>query len=214
MLPGGIPRVIHRIWLGDEPPERVVQLETEWRQMHPGWAVHTWRDWDLPFLRNQLWFDRATHPAQQADIARLELLHRIGGVYVDTDLAPLRPIEPLIAETGFFIGAEDEQWLGTAIIGGRAGHPFLTAVIDGIPASILSQPGAEPNEQTGPKYLTACHLAYLRDASAGPVAVFPRALFYPYHFSEPERRNDPFPEAYAKHEWSMSWTVPDDDGAA
>jgi mannosyltransferase OCH1-like enzyme len=206
-LPGGIPRLIHRIWFGPEPPARVVELETAWREMNPGWSVHTWREWDLPVLRNQLWFDAAEHPAAQADIARLELLYRFGGVYVDTDLTPLRPIEPLIAEIEFFIGAEDHQWLGTAIIGSRPQHPFLTMLIDGIGPSILAHPGEEPNVQTGPKYVTASHLEYARNASAPPVAIFPAALFYPYHFSEPERRNGPFPEAYAVHEWSMSWTV-------
>ena len=67
--------------------------------MNPGWLVHTWREWDLPGLRNQLWFDAAAHPAQRADIARFELLHRFGGIYVDTDFAPLRPIEALVADT-------------------------------------------------------------------------------------------------------------------
>ena len=210
-LQGGIPRVIHRIWLGTAPPERVVDLETAWREINPGWLVHTWREWDLPALRNQLWFDAAAHPAQRADIARLELLHRFGGVYVDTDLAPLRPIEPLIADTECFIGAEDKQWLGTAIIGSRPNHPFLTRLVDGIGASILSQPGAEPNEQTGPKYVTARHLDHLRDHHAAPVAVFPSTLFYPYHFSEPERHGGPFPNAYAVHEWSMSWTADGSD---
>jgi mannosyltransferase OCH1-like enzyme len=206
VLAGGIPKLIHRLWFGPEPPRRVVELEDDWRRMNPGWRVRTWREWDLPALRNQLWFDSAAHPAQRADIARLELLHSFGGIYVDTDVAPLRPVESLIAATECFFGAEDHQWLGTAIFGTRAGHPFLTKLIDGIGSSILAQPGAEPNEQTGPKYVTACHLEYARDEPHHPIAVFPPALFYPYHFSEPERRGGPFPEAYAVHEWSMSWT--------
>jgi len=200
---------MHRIWLGPEPPPRVVELEAAWREMNPGWFVHTWRDWDLPALRNQLWFDAVGHPAQRADIARYELLHRFGGIYIDTDFAPLRPIEDLVAHTEIFIGAEDAQWLSNAIMGSRPGHPFLATLVDGIGASILSQREAEPNEQTGPKYVTARHLDYRRDPAAPPIAIFPPALFYPYHFSEPERAGGPFPEAYAVHEWSMSWTAPE-----
>ncbi|HEX2384846.1 MAG TPA: glycosyltransferase [Acidimicrobiales bacterium] len=208
--------MIIRVWLGPEPPRRVVELEAAWRELNPGWLVHTWREWELPALRNQLWFDAATHPAQRADIARLELLHRFGGVYVDTDFVPLRPIEDLIADTDFFIASEDGQWLSTGIVGARSRHPFLTMLIDGIGDSILSQPGAPPNEQTGPKYVTARRLDYERDPSTPPISIFPPALFYPYHFSEPERRGGPFPDAYAVHEWSMSWTAADqsdDDGA-
>jgi mannosyltransferase OCH1-like enzyme len=187
----------------------VVELEGAWRDTNPGWTVHTWREWELPVLRNQVWFDAATSPAQQADIVRLELLQRIGGVYIDTDFVPLRPIEELVEATDFFIASEDGHWLSTGIVGARPAHPFLTVLVDGIGPSILSRPGGPPNEQTGPKYVTARYLDYSRDAAAPPIAIFPPALFYPYHFSEPEQREGPFPEAYAVHEWSMSWTTPE-----
>src|SRR3954452_9252859 len=86
-----IPRIIHRVWLGDGamPPEYEAFGET-WAQHHPGWEMRLWRSSDLPPLRNQDLFDRATSFAQQSDIARYELLLRHGGVYVDTDFECLR----------------------------------------------------------------------------------------------------------------------------
>ena len=209
-----IPRVIHRIWVGGPLPRRAARYGREWQALHPGWTVRTWRDWDLPALRHQEWFDRAESPAQRADIARLELLHRHGGVYVDTDFEPLRPIDALVAGTACFLATEDGRWLSTGIMGNVPGHPFVADLLDGLPGSILDHPDAPVNEQTGPKFVTRRYAAYAATHPDDPVAVFPPALFYPYHFSEPERRDEAFPEAFAVHHWGGSWTDPDEERVA
>jgi len=206
-LPGGIPKIIHRIWLGSSMPTALALLGTRWAELHPEWRVVTWHEWNLPALRNQQWFDRATAPAQKADIARLELLYRYGGVYVDTDSEPYRPLDDLVGATSCFIASEDGRWLSTGVVGSTPRHPFVRTLVDGIEASIITKPGAPPNEQTGPKYVTSVYVDYQRDPASEPVAVFPPALFYPYHFSEPERRDQEFPDAYAVHHWSMSWVA-------
>lgn len=204
-----IPKVIHRIWLGGPMPPVVARYGKAWRDLHPGWLVRTWRDWDLPALTHQEWFDRAASPAQRADIARLELLHRYGGVYVDTDFEPLKPLDDLIAGTSCFIATEDGRWLATGIMGAVPGHPFVADLIDGLPGSIQENRDAPPNQQTGPKYVTGRYRAYTEAHPDDPVTVFPAALFYPYHFTEPERAGDAFPDAYAVHHWSHSWKPPE-----
>lgn len=208
--PAGIPRVIHRIWLDQPITAEVAALGRAWQELHPRWLVRTWRDWELPALRHQRYFDAATNPAQKADIARLELLHRYGGVYVDTDFEPRRALDGLIADAACFAAAEDGRWLGTAIMGCVPGHPFLAHLVDGIATSVADHPGAPPNRQTGPIYVSKQFVAYTRMGPHPPVVVFPAALFYPYHFSEPERRAEDFPDAYAVHHWSHSWKTATD----
>lgn len=209
-LPGGIPRIFHRIWLGSELPEDVERFGRAWLDLHPGWTLHTWREWDMPALRNQFWFDRAPSYAGQADIARLELLYLFGGVYVDTDEEPLRSIEDLIAEMSCFIASEDGQWLSTGVVGCTPRHPFLARLIDGVPDSLLTNPDAPPNVQTGPQYVTRTWLTYKESAGVEPIEILPAPLFYPYHFSEPERAGGPFPDAYAVHHWAKTWVERDD----
>ena len=71
-----------------------------------------------------------------------------------------------------------------------------------------------PNRQTGPYFVTAELEAYAC-TSVGrqhKVVVFPPEMFYPYHFSEPERRHENFPGAVAVHHWSGSWTDEGSDG--
>jgi len=91
-----IPRTIHHVWFGPRPvPE---DWATAWRNMHPGWEHRVWREADvraLPMRNRELFDDLLAkgvwHGA--ADVARLEILHAVGGVYVDIDSKPLRSLE-------------------------------------------------------------------------------------------------------------------------
>jgi mannosyltransferase OCH1-like enzyme len=201
-----IPRIVHRIWLGSDIPRVARRFGESWEHHCPGWEVRTWRDWDLPPLINQRAFDEVTHPSQRADLARLELLWRFGGVYVDTDFEALRPIETVLDGVDCFLASEDRRFVGTAIMGSRPGHPFIGRLVERASASIAAHPGEPPNRQTGPFFVTAELKAYQRtNGRRDGVVVFPVDLFYPYHYSEPERRYDDFPGAVAVHHWTGSW---------
>ena len=202
-----IPRIIHRIWLGGDLPPDARRYGDSWAQHCPGWEIRTWRDWDLPPLVNQRAFDAATSPAQRADIARLEILLRFGGVYVDTDFEALQPLEPVLDGVGCFAATEDGRFVSSGIMGSVPQHPFIAQLVASVSSSIAANPGLPPNKQSGPWFITAkLHRFRRRDRGEHPVVVFPPELFYPYHFSEPERRGELFPDAIAVHHWSASWT--------
>ena len=202
-----IPHIVHRIWLGGDLPAAVKRYGESWARHLPGWEVRTWREWDLPPLINQDAFDRAALPAQQADLARLEILFRYGGVYVDTDFEARSSLEPLLDGVSCFVSREDEKFIATGIIGAEPAHPFIGWLLERVGRSIADQPEQPPNRQSGPYFVTAELRRYrTADKGAHPVTVFPPERFYPYHFSQPERRNDEFPDAVAVHHWSGSWT--------
>lgn len=46
-------------------------------------------------LYNQEAFDHASNYGEQSDILRYELLYLYGGVYVDTDMQAVRPLDDL-----------------------------------------------------------------------------------------------------------------------
>ena len=50
-------------------------------------------------------YERLRKPTERSDIIRLEVLFRFGGVYVDTDVECLRPIDPLLREGADFFAA-------------------------------------------------------------------------------------------------------------
>jgi hypothetical protein len=199
-----VPRTFHFVWLGGKPmPAEFVEFRRTWARHHPEWQVIVWDESTLPVLRNQHWFDHGVSWSQKVDIASFELLHRHGGVYLDTDFECLRNIEPLLAGLDAFAATEDGIHTSHGIMGCVPGHPLLERVIDAVEHSIVSQPDASPAFTTGPHLLTRVFDAWR--AEGRPVTVFEPELFYPYHYTEKHRRHEAFPGAYAAHHWAGSW---------
>lgn len=203
-----VPRILHRIVL---PPLRPAgRVETYWsgfKSHNPGWEFRTWSD-----SSPSLWpvtghlFRDCNSPAQIADIMRLEILWREGGVYVDVDCESVRPLAPLLeAPTGFFIGTEDGEWITNSVIGAHAGHPATGAYLDAITAGFDRR--LPPNISTGP------HLATRVLKDRADVTVHPPVVFYPEPGSASNQswrtrtRAADFASdgAYVVHRWAQSW---------
>jgi inositol phosphorylceramide mannosyltransferase catalytic subunit len=148
-----IPRVFHQIWVGPDPfPEEYEALQETWRRHNPGWELHCWRDDNLPpGLRRPEVYDISRTPWERADILRLEVVLRYGGVHVDADFECLRPIDPLLDDSiEFFIGYRKPGHVNGALFGAVAGHPLLE---EGL-ATIEPRPdGTYDKDATGPKFL-------------------------------------------------------------
>jgi FkbM family methyltransferase len=194
---------------GDPMPEAVLAARQTWIDRHPGWKFRVWRPDDVTWLENRRLFDRAETYAQKADIARYEILYRLGGVYLDTDMECLRPLDELLDGCDFFAARQYDGVVNIAIVGAVAQHPILRRVIDQLPASCFFNRSKPIYFQTGP-------LLFDRVITAGQwekrpdIRIFPDAFFYPYGPEEPWRRAGPFARAYAVHHWAHSWR--DGDG--
>jgi FkbM family methyltransferase len=200
-----IPKIFHHIWPGsDEIPVELRGLRQTWMDHHPGWRFYLWRHTDLGWLRNRRLFLQASSYAQKADIARYEVVHRFGGVYVDADMECLRPVDPLLEGLRFFAGREPSGAVCNAFFGAVPGHDLLREVIEAIPASCAAHRRVGINEQTGPGLLTRV-VERGGWAHQPGVRIFPPAFFYPYNWDEPWRRHERFPRAYAVHRWRHGW---------
>jgi mannosyltransferase OCH1-like enzyme len=116
-----VPRTIHHIWIGPDPlPDEHRPWIESWRRHHPTWEHRLWTEGDLPEdpIRPEI-LERLRAPVERADILRLEILFRHGGVYVDTDLECLRPLDDLL---------DDEEFVGVCLKPGRVTNTFIAAV--------------------------------------------------------------------------------------
>jgi mannosyltransferase OCH1-like enzyme len=115
-----IPRTIHHIWIGPDPlPDAYQPWIASWKHHHPDWSHRLWTEENLPEdpIRPEV-CERLRHPVERADILRLEILFRHGGVYVDTDLECLRPLDDLIA---------GERFVGVNLKPGRMTNTLIAA---------------------------------------------------------------------------------------
>jgi inositol phosphorylceramide mannosyltransferase catalytic subunit len=151
-----IPRIIHQVWLGGEPPAEVAGWLETWAAHHPGWEHLVWNDGNVPVLQNQSLFDAASSYAMKADILRLEVLLKWGGVYVDADYECHRPIDGLVDGVPLILLSEGPI-LTNSFIAATPGHRLIQTLVEALSkvdpfdvttghASVLST--------SGPKFLT------------------------------------------------------------
>jgi Glycosyltransferase sugar-binding region containing DXD motif len=167
--------------------------------LHPNWDLRTYRepidptDWPLT---GDL-FDRCQNGAQKAGLIRLEILVTVGGVYVDSDVEGVRPLDPLL-HLPAFAAWEDVRVVPDAVLGCVPGHQAFRECLK------LARESVERGEdawKSGPGMTTKVLPG--RD----DVLLLSPGQFYPVHYTEKAalgtRNGDPW--VFLEHKWGFSW---------
>jgi mannosyltransferase OCH1-like enzyme len=211
-----IPKVFHRIWLGDEMPAEYERFGQGWLDQHPGWELRTWSQRDLAELVNQRYFDGAHNRGEQSDFARYEILLRHGGVYIDAEVECLANIEPLIADVSGFVAWRDSDTLGTAVIGATPAHPFIARLVSELPRSYDNHRREIPGNplwfaqsaRCGAVFVTREYNRARPELDDQTLRVMPPSTFYP----RPSEDSTPG-GSFARHHSPGSWLPESADAA-
>jgi mannosyltransferase OCH1-like enzyme len=198
-----IPRIAHYIWIGGNPlPDEFKYYQEKFKHLHPDWKVMHWDDDNVnpDELINKEAYLNADNIVLKADILRLELIYKYGGIFCDQDMEFYKNIDPYIEDLDCFGCGEKPGIIGNAIIGATPKHPTILKAIKGIPDSIKNNPDAPPNIQTGPVYMT-------KTLNFDEIYCFSPHYFFP---TQPGLKTYPdqehvFPDSIANHHWSGSW---------
>lgn len=103
-MPNAIPHIIHYCWFGGNPlPESARRCIASWRKYLPDYEIKEWNESN--FDVNAIPYTREAYAAKKyafvSDYARFWVLYHHGGVYFDTDVQVLKPLEEIIAKGGF-----------------------------------------------------------------------------------------------------------------
>jgi FkbM family methyltransferase len=197
-----IERVFH-ITLPQGADAERASIVTSIARYHPTWEIKVWQDplEESKFVLGR-YFSKCNSGAQLADLVRLDVLYKYGGVYIDSDVELLRSFDPLVEQFSFLIASEDGLLLTNAIIAAQKGHPAIKAIIDHL-LEIEPDWSRPPNETTGPELYS--QLLCGRD----DITILPRETFYPYNWNQPPKV--PPPACYAVHQWAGSWKSHNED---
>lgn len=94
-----IPRVLHQIWIGNSIPDREAHWCEQLRQMNPQWEYHLHREDILqrygsdPYVKALQELGKPL--AFVTDRLRMLVLRDFGGVYLDCDCQPIRPLDTI-----------------------------------------------------------------------------------------------------------------------
>ncbi len=105
-----IPKIIHYCWFGRGPlPELAQKCIASWRKYLPDYEIKEWNEdnFDVNIIPYTAEAYAARKYAFVSDYARFWVLYKYGGLYFDTDVEVIRPLDDIIAR-GNFMGFETD----------------------------------------------------------------------------------------------------------
>ena len=107
-----IPKIIHYCWFGHNPlPPLALKCIASWKKYLPDYEIKEWNEEN--FDVNIIPYTREAYAAGKyafvTDYARFWILYKYGGIYFDTDVEMIRPIDDIIAAGGFMGYETDPQ---------------------------------------------------------------------------------------------------------
>lgn len=104
-----IPKVIHYCWFGRNPlPQSAIKCIESWKKYLPDYEIKEWNEDN--FNVNSIPYTAEAYAAKKyafvSDYARFWILYKYGGIYFDTDVEVIKPLDDII-ERGCFMGLEN-----------------------------------------------------------------------------------------------------------
>lgn len=105
-----IPKIIHYCWFGGNPlPKLAKKCIRSWRKFCSGYEIKEWNESNFDISQCPLYVRQAYEAKRWAfvsDYVRLKLVYEYGGIYMDTDVELLKPLDSLLSHKAYF-GFED-----------------------------------------------------------------------------------------------------------
>ncbi len=123
-----IPKVIHFCWFGGGPlTELSERCIASWRKYCPDYEIRRWDETNVDLssvdYMREAYEEKAW--AFVSDVARLQIVYEQGGIYLDTDVELVRPLDDFLQYCAF-AGIQTDKTIALGLgFGAEAGHPLI-----------------------------------------------------------------------------------------
>lgn len=112
-----IPKVIHYCWFGNgKMPALSEKCIKSWKKYCPEYEIVCWNEDNFDISQNK--YAKEAYEAKKwafvSDYVRLKVLYDEGGIYLDTDVELIKPVDKLIEENGY-MGFDDCGIISTGL---------------------------------------------------------------------------------------------------
>ena len=195
-----IPKKIHYCWFGGKPlsPSAKKYMKT-WKKYCPDYEIIEWNEDNFNVKQNQ--YCKEAYEAKKwafvSDYARFWILYKYGGIYFDTDVEIIKPLDEII-EKGPFMGCEscfEDKKLGVNSItvapglglGANPGLSIYKEILDLYDTLHFKNYDGSLNLKTVVKYNTEILLKYgLKNINqiqkCAGIYIYPKEYFCPQSF--------------------------------
>lgn len=192
-----IPKVIHYCWFGHHPlPPLAKECILSWKKFLPGYEVKEWNEdnFDVNAIKYTSEAYEAGKFAFVSDYARFWILYHHGGLYFDTDVKLVKPIDDIIVKGGF-MGCESDSLSGATTVmvnpglglGCEKGDPVYEALLKHYATLSFYHSDGSLNLCTIVDYTTEVLASMgMRQQTGiqevGSITIYPSDYFNPIHF--------------------------------
>jgi len=191
-----IPKIVHYIWLGGEIPSIVAEVMENNRKYLTDYQVILWTEENIPSLNS---FAKKAYKEKKwafvSDYLRYKILEEYGGVYLDTDMKLLKPLDNLLFNQCFAGWNREKTYIYAGIIGAIPGCEYIKLVSKRYNSVRIGQ------YPTSPEIMTEVYSNY---ENSELVTVLNSSFFYPVYEGERENKKNML-DAYSTHLWHESW---------
>ena len=127
-----IPKVIHYCWFGKgKMPAIAEKCIKSWKKYCPDYEIICWNEDNFDLTQNR--YMREAYEAGKwafvSDFVRLKVIYDHGGIYLDTDVELIKPIDPLLENSGY-VGFDEKGLVATGLgFGAEAGNEIVGAFL-------------------------------------------------------------------------------------
>jgi len=130
----GIPRIIHYCWFGgNHLPPLAVKCINSWKSFNPGYEIKEWNESNFDIDCNN--YVKQAYAAKMyafvSDYARFHILYNNGGIYMDTDVEVLRPLDIFLANKMFTGFERTDKVAPGLILGSEIKTNLMKVFMDG-----------------------------------------------------------------------------------
>ena len=186
-----IPAIIHYCWFGKKRRPRSVKknIGSWFEQNGFNYIVRRWdeKNFDVNFSPYTKQAYEAGNYAFVSDVARLKALVEEGGIYFDTDVEQIKPINTMLFQDAF-LGFEGTKHIGTAVMGCVPHHPLFEEFLNLYKElSLVKDDKGTIDTDTNVKRLTELLESHGlkrngRQQTVAGVNIYPSDVFSPYDY--------------------------------
>ena len=180
-----IPKKIHYCWFGGaEKKELVKKCIDSWKKYCPDYEIIEWNESNYDVYKNAYIKEAYTNKkwAFVSDFARLDIIYKEGGFYLDTDVELIRSLDPL-CDKSCILGVESTGYINTGLgFGAEQGNKTIELMLREYKNThFLISPGIF-HDLPCPIRNTFPFIKYGFDKSSNDIQVILNAYIYPKEY--------------------------------
>ncbi len=185
-----IPKKIHYCWFGKgEKTDSIKRCIDSWRKYCSDYEIIEWNEENFDINQN-VYCKQAYKMKKYAfvsDVVRAKVLYQYGGIYMDTDVEVLKPLDDLLIEQ-CVLGFEEGNYIATSFMAVEEKHELFQEFCEYYDNSTFINVNGELNMTTNVEKMTEMLLKRglirknkKQKLNAG-ICVYPKEYFSPYDY--------------------------------